>query len=601
LNGKGTSRILLGVFAASILAASASAECPEFSGPIPTVVITDRLLDPSTDFDGANGPSVTSNVFRFSDAFILADFIDEGDIAVGDIRYLWNEFAYDTGTSDYATAPSTGAARAISINGNLAFETVPTYLDITTLGQTLSDTDALDFRNVAISPATPADGPFSAPPPSLLGLEGSKRLTLYIAGVAVDCDGTTDLATFDVFTVTDGSDRLSDTNIFTPYVSYGTTPPNASTFANWTFATTDNANVSRTPSVPNGGTAPGGTTAVSISTTVAYAGGALAAWFKGTAVPTTPDTVYRAVATVSSTAAANSTVLVRQRFGATSLGDLGQGEAHFSAGAAAGPNSTDGSFNWPLWVWTKSAPDPVNGGTGQPDEPAYFFDYIDGSNTLGHTFTVSRLVIEATTRAALGTGTVIRNVGDPAVGTVEGVTAPGSPTDFGTGGFIAYNAGGSDVDVTFPSDLTGVTTVDFSFNAGTTAGFCGLADLTALVPNNTSVYRTDVYLNADEAGTEVLPILRIRWISDQLIAPTQGEVALMGWVLNATDPTGTPNANTPTIDGGNRIYTSYWQPRVRPGVTTNNNYNLFVDLLYPGNVQAIINIDRVVVTEITAP
>jgi hypothetical protein len=601
LIGKGTSKFLLGVFAASMLAAGASAECPEFSGSIPTVVITDRLADPSTDFDGANGTSATSNVFRFSDAFILADFIDEGDIAVGDIRYLWNEFAYDTGSSDYATTPSTGSARAISINGNLAFATVPTYGDITTVGNTLSDTDALDFRNVALSAATPEDGPFSAPTTSSLGLEGSKRLTLYIAGVAVDCDGTTDLATFDVFTVTDGGDRFSDSNVFTPYTSYGTTPANANTFASWTFVTFDDANVSRTPSVANGGTAPGGTTAVGFSTTGAYAGGALAAWFKGTAVATTADSVYRSVATVTSTAAANSSVLVRQRFGSTSLGDLGQGEAHFIAGAAAGPASTDGSFSWPLWAWTKSAPDAINGGTGQADEPAYFIDYIDGSATFGHSFTVSQLVIESTTRAALGAGTVIRNVGETTLSTDEGVTPAAGATDFGAGNFIAFNAGGSDVDVTFPSDLTGVTTVDFSFNAGTTAGFCGLIDLTNLAPANGSVYRTDVYVNSDEAGTEVLPNMRIRWISDQLITPTQGEVAIFGWVLNAQDPTATANANALVTDGGNRIFTSYWEPRVRTGGSANENYNLFVDLLYPGTVQAILNIERVVVTEITVP
>jgi hypothetical protein len=157
----------LGVLtAATLLSGSAYAFAPEFTGDLPTVVITDALTagaSNATPFDAGTPSATTVNLFRFNNAFdLLPTYIDGNGNADSTLRFTFNEFANGTGEGDFSAVAS---QRTLAINGVESLLALPTNADFTgpnsgdlTAGGTNANA-SLSFRNIDLSPGT-GTGPF---------------------------------------------------------------------------------------------------------------------------------------------------------------------------------------------------------------------------------------------------------------------------------------------------------------------------------------------------------------------------------------------------------------------------------------------------------
>ena len=155
----------LGVLtAATLLSGSAYAFAPEFTGDLPTVVITDALTAGASNaapFDAGTPSATTVNLFRFNNAFdLLPTYIDANGNADSTLRFTFNEFANGSGSGDFSAVSS---QRTLAINGVESLLALPTNADFT--GANSGDLTAnganapLSFRNIDLSPGT-GTGPF---------------------------------------------------------------------------------------------------------------------------------------------------------------------------------------------------------------------------------------------------------------------------------------------------------------------------------------------------------------------------------------------------------------------------------------------------------
>lgn len=140
-----------------LLSGSAFAFAPEFTEDLPTVIITDKL--PAAQQSGlavydVNGlPSnSTAYVFRVSQAFDAAGYIDVNGNDFNQIKFRFTESNYDDVNGP---AASVNAAGTLLISGETASAAVPAAGDFTTapnINNRYTSSDAkLDFRNIDFS------------------------------------------------------------------------------------------------------------------------------------------------------------------------------------------------------------------------------------------------------------------------------------------------------------------------------------------------------------------------------------------------------------------------------------------------------------------
>jgi hypothetical protein len=142
---KGFQLKTLGVLAAALLSGSVFATGPTLDD-LPTVIITDRMngtdvaSDPSNPFDYFTDE--TQNVYRFTDAFVLSDYVDYS-LNMNNVNYLFTE-------TDASLVQRTTTDRRILINNDLAFDAsaAPTETEINTANRDVVSAGSLDFRDV---------------------------------------------------------------------------------------------------------------------------------------------------------------------------------------------------------------------------------------------------------------------------------------------------------------------------------------------------------------------------------------------------------------------------------------------------------------------
>ena len=575
-----------------LLGSSAFAECPQFNGPLPNVIVTD--VTPAGTAD------ITANFFVYTDAFDLVDYIDFGSTGLTDASYAFNEFT--TGSS----TPSTGAARIYTLNGDLGAATVPATaaaVDAAAAGGnggTVAADGLLSFRNVKLSPVGPST--FPAPAGSdVTAPDNTRTITMYLVAPSSSAtcfvDGEIDVRSFEVITELGSAgspDRLTGAACsFTPFLDYPTFD------SAWNYGELDPAFTSPpaslgAPTIPGyGGSAPAATAAIGIASTAGLTT-TFATWRNNLGVSLDADTIYRVRSVVNSNSTVNQSNWVRIRIGGDFFAENGQGEQGYTSNASSMPRASR-TQNLLHWVKSASAGSSLPGGS---DQPAYNFDLIDESNTIGgHNFTVSGVTIDTLTRACLGTGTVLRNKGVAAVSNEDGYTpsATGLTPFAGGDGYSVLNLNDAGVTVTVGTStaapVAGAMNITFTtaaagdqtgFGALLVSGNPGEANVTI---DNTKLYAMDLWISAPIAGnttTSRLPVIRTRWIADQSVGGNHGQTHSAYYNLNPDqDYNGTAdNANGLSAANSAKHYVGYWWPDLDLTAQPITTSNYFVDFLY---------------------
>lgn len=604
------------IAAACLLGGSASAECPQFNSPLPTVFVTDV-----TDTGAAD---ITANFFVYTDAFDLVDYVDFGSTGLTDARWAFNEF--QTGSS----TPETGTNRIYAINGQQGAASVPTTaaaVDSASSGGSggsVATGGLLTFRNVKLSPTSSTS--FPAPLPADVTPPGNTRtITMYLISPSTSSacflNANIDVASFQVITEVGSPtnpDRLTGASCsFTPFQSYPTFD-NAWNYGELNPAFTSTPASLDAPTIAGyGGSAPAGTTTIGIASTAALTT-TFATWRRNFGTALTADTLYRMRSTVNTNATVNQSNWVRLRFGGDFFAENGQAEQGYGSNASSLPISAAKTQTIYHWVKSNSSGDSLPGG---PDQPAFNFDMIDESATVGgHNFTVANVVIDSTTRDCLGAGVVLRNRGAATLTSDDGYAPPASPTAFNTTdySFLFLNDAGS--TVSFASSQTTPVAGGWNITGTTNLASTGQTGFGALLANgaeadvtvsNSKVYAIDIWVSAPIApntSTSRLPTVRMRWIASQ-IANNHGQILSTYYNLNPDQNfDGVPdNANGITAANSAKHYASFWQPDLVLSAQPSTVSNYFIDFIYnrTGGTEikpnGTFSIERLVVTEYDQP
>lgn len=201
------------VCSACLLAGTAMAQtyAPEFTGDIPSVIISDRTGDTSGDvYDAPNGGwngterPLSAFLFRFDDVIDASTIVDVKDAgSLSDVKVLFTEYSDETDLT-----PNT--EKTISINGKIAVDDVPIDTEDFTGSAAFDLSDSyLDFRNIDFSPS--GDGPFDP-----VGESGdditssgsqSRVVTLHLGSDNFTQRGSGSDNSFMVYTTLEGADR----------------------------------------------------------------------------------------------------------------------------------------------------------------------------------------------------------------------------------------------------------------------------------------------------------------------------------------------------------------------------------------------------------
>lgn len=142
---KGFQLKTLGVLAAALLSGSVFATGPTLDD-LPSVIMTDRMNNADVTTDPANPfdyfTDETQNIYRFTDAFVLSDYVNYS-LNAANVNYLFTE-------TDASLVQRTGVNRRILINNDLAFDTsaAPDVTEINTANIDIVGAGALDFRDL---------------------------------------------------------------------------------------------------------------------------------------------------------------------------------------------------------------------------------------------------------------------------------------------------------------------------------------------------------------------------------------------------------------------------------------------------------------------
>ncbi|MBI1292046.1 hypothetical protein GC173_12510 [bacterium] len=196
--------------AATLLSGSAFAFAPEFTGDLPTVIITDQLPAPSSDFDLAQPGPATSGIFRHTGAFDLYNYINSGNLTSGEkavVRWAFTETKVGSGSEESA------ANGTLIINDEDSVSNPPTAVDLATSALLGAD-GTLDFWNKDFSGtdtslSTPPVTPFDYVSDSGHDLVASgpqeRIVTIYVRGD----DASVDFKAFSVITKIGEGDSIS--------------------------------------------------------------------------------------------------------------------------------------------------------------------------------------------------------------------------------------------------------------------------------------------------------------------------------------------------------------------------------------------------------
>jgi len=214
---KGFTQSTLGLLAAALLSSSAFAAGPDIN-QLPNVYITDLTASPGAVPDTGDGVTPATNVYRFTDAFQLADYVtydDENPLTTDDldvVKWHFQEYAWNNVVAGQAL---TGSSRTIAIGEdtssaqlgiNLATEA--THTDVT--GSTLPNVgvlaNGLDFWNQALSPSLSANG--SAPSGNFAASVDAAVIELFVAVSAAPTSLPSSL--FTVYTTNDDATADGD-------------------------------------------------------------------------------------------------------------------------------------------------------------------------------------------------------------------------------------------------------------------------------------------------------------------------------------------------------------------------------------------------------
>lgn len=230
-------KTLTGVLAAALLTGSVFAAGPTLD-QLPTVIISDRMNQAEVEglaTDGTPGNETwvfdqytdpTRNIFRFTDAFLLSDYVHFGTDSVPDIestQFLFQEVE-DDGMGGFAPV----VTNTIAINGTPGAAGTVDYAAIVGSGANVSASNGLDFLNIQYTPDP--SNPNLTP---LATFTDEALISLYVANAAAT--GEVDMNMFSVFTTNDATvtpwDTLSQaTSIYTPVACY-------EDFGGWVFST----------------------------------------------------------------------------------------------------------------------------------------------------------------------------------------------------------------------------------------------------------------------------------------------------------------------------------------------------------------------------
>lgn len=604
------------IAAACLLGGSASAECPQFNSPLPTVFVTDV-----TD---TGAPDITANFFVYTDAFDLVDYVDFGSTGLTDARWAFNEF--QTGSS----TPETGSNRIYAINGQQGAASVPTTaaaVDSASSGGSggsVATGGLLTFRNVKLSPTSSTS--FPAPLPADVTPPGNTRtITMYLISPSTSSacflNANIDVASFQVITEVGSPtnpDRLTGASCsFTPFQSYPT-------FDNaWNYGELDPA-FSPTPASLDAptiagysGSAPAGTTTIGFASTAAL-NATFATWRRNLGTPLAADTLYRVRSTVNTNGTVNQTNWFRIRFGGDFFSGHGYGEQGYASRASSAPINSAKTMTLYHWAKSASAGDGLPGG---PDQPAFQMDLIDEDATQGgHNFTVANVVIDSTTRDCLGTGVVLRNRGAATLTSDDGYAPPSGATAFNSTDYINGNfpdvGSTASMTVSFTSPIAGAANFTFASALATNntgfAAFTGSTAEAAVTVSNSKVYAFDVWVSAAVAPNTTSsrpPVLRLRWIADQSVGANHGQINSPQWNLhNDNDFNGvSDDANGISAANSAKHYASFWQPDLVLSAQPITTSNYFVDFIYNRQGGSAIKpngtftVERLVITEYDQP
>lgn len=221
---KGFTKTTLSLLGAALLSSSAFAVGPSIDA-IPDVFITDKTKD-SLEIDSGNLSTGLTNIYRYTDAIRLSDYVDPGDATEDQLKWLFVEQEgsdFDlNGTGAAIVTPST-----ITINGDSGEAAAPDQATVIGSGNAIgtvgSAADDLDFRNVALTPDLNVSG--TAP----TGLNGVDRAVITLFG-GIDDDSTNELlvSSFNVFTTNNDlvapndlvTDPTGSTSILQPVACY---------------------------------------------------------------------------------------------------------------------------------------------------------------------------------------------------------------------------------------------------------------------------------------------------------------------------------------------------------------------------------------------
>lgn len=372
-----------------------------------------------------------------------------------------------------------------------------------------------------------------------------------------------------------------------------------------------------------GGAAPSGTTEIGFSSTPA-AISAFATWRRNFGIALNRDTLYRVTGNLRTDATVNSSNWVRMRFGGDFQEANGQSDMGFASNASALPTGPARTVQ--LYHWSKNASD-GSSAVGGGDQPAFSFDIIDESATIGgHVAALSSVSVDMIARQALGSPTILRNKGIANVAYSDGFTPPSTGrSDFTVGdGYTSaiLNDPGASVSLALSKVAPTAGALNLTFTSGATGDQPGFAAVfvdpavngteARIAANNNKLYALDLWIcpqNSPNTTTQRPPIMRLRWIAEQ-IAQNHGQISISTFNLNP-DPNfdGTYDNPSGLLAGGfvPSRYTSFWQPSLNTTVQSNTNSLYFIDFVFNRTGPSAIKpsgtymIQRLVVSEYDKP
>lgn len=536
--------------AATLLGSSSFALAPEFSGDLPTILITDRVTDASA-YDAPNGdagdgrrPS-SAFLFRNETGLQLASYITLNSAsAASDVDAIFNEYADNNGAPGALVGTAT-----ISVNGqtSLGNETpTPPYTTAITADSSLT------YRNINWSPGTGL-GPFDAVGEDaqdiISDVSGpiSAWLTWQIDFPGANSFAGSQVATQEVITTIDGVDGVTSSAATSTFSTVVVAP--STDFSAWTVDTVassisgipnsgqtpdaagfftlvssaDTSGFTPTPGVAlvQGTAAGAGITSVGIASTASQVG--LAGWTNA-GFSATAGNIYRVRLSASGANAAGASAYFSAGDGLKQLGysifqDLGIDPA-----ADDGLNASASNVD----VYFEAKVDLTAG---------IFASLVDSNASNAGSFLVDSYEVTSTTRSGLTGESVVFNAGTvgttdsgQAIAPLAGPTAfvdSSSPSAAGenwnSGGALNPNAGTSSITVagsaiafTLGAQNANQANV-FTLNQGVDLGSFTVATLDAgYTVDPSKLYTLDVWLSSSTAVADntTAPNLILSAISD---------------------------------------------------------------------------------------